>query len=404
MEPDHSANIQTFLETYPAATLVSNAKAFGMMEQFFREDFPQGPRITVENKGTLSLGRHTLRFLFAPMVHWPEVMVTFDETDGVLFSADAFGKFGTRDTKEPWDDEARRYYYGIVGKYGRQVSVLLNAAAELPIKTICSLHGPVLTGNLSHYINLYRKWAAWEPESDGVLIAYTSVYGHTREAAMQLLQELRERCCTEVVLCDLAREDWSYAVSEAFRLGKVVLATTTYNGGMFPPMREFIDRLTERGFGHRLIGLIENGTWAPAAAGLMREMLSDAPGIEFLETSVTVRSAVSDENRRDLAKMADELMEGGACRVEPEPAPAARRWVCDICGFVFEGETLPEGYTCPVCRADASHFKPEEPAPAASAKRWVCDICGYVYEGETLPEGYTCPVCRADASHFKLQA
>lgn len=306
MEPDHSANIKEFLSVYPDAKVVANIKTFKMMEGFFGTDYAQR-RVVVEDMGTLCTGRHTFTFVFAPMVHWPEVMVTYDSYDKVLFSADGFGKFGALDIDEPWDDEARRYFIGIVGKYGVQVQNLLKKAATLDISVICPLHGPILTENLSHYIELYNTWSSYGVESEGILIAYTSVYGNTKKAVDLLANKLREFSCPKVVIMDLARCDMSQAVANAFRYGRIVLATTTYNASIFPYMREFIDHLCERNFQNRSIALIENGSWAPLAAKLMRAQLSQQKNLTFAETKVTITSALNSESTEAISKLAEEL-------------------------------------------------------------------------------------------------
>ena len=306
MEPDHSANIKEFLSVYPDAKVVANIKTFKMMEGFFGTDYAQR-RVVVEGMGTLCTGRHTFTFVFAPMVHWPEVMVTYDSYDKVLFSADGFGKFGALDIDEPWDDEARRYFIGIVGKYGVQVQNLLKKAATLDISVICPLHGPILTENLSHYIELYNTWSSYGVESEGILIAYTSVYGNTKKAVDLLANKLREFSCPKVVIMDLARCDMSQAVANAFRYGRIVLATTTYNASIFPYMREFIDHLCERNFQNRSIALIENGSWAPLAAKLMRAQLSQQKNLTFAETKVTITSALNSESTEAISKLAEEL-------------------------------------------------------------------------------------------------
>lgn len=305
VEPDHSAGIADFLRIYPAATVVANAKTFAMIDNFFGAGLCQN-KLTVENGGMLSLGRHTLNFIFAPMVHWPEVMVTYDAEDKVLFSADGFGKFGALDADEPWADEARRYYIGIVGKYGAQVQSLLKKAAALDIEIICPLHGPVLSENLSYYTNLYDIWSSYSVESEGVCIAYASVYGNTKNAALLLADELRAGG-EQVSVYDLARCDMSAAVADAFRYGKLVLASPTYNGDVFPPMREFINCLSERGYKNRTVGLIENGSWAPLAAKVMRGMLDGCKNLSWTETTVTVLSALTEKNREELGKLAKEL-------------------------------------------------------------------------------------------------
>ena len=306
MEPDHSANIKEFLSVYPDAKVVANIKTFKMMEGFFGTDYAQR-RVVVEDMDTLCTGRHTFTFVFAPMVHWPEVMVTYDSYDKVLFSADGFGKFGALDVNEPWDDEARRYFIGIVGKYGVQVQNLLKKAATLDISVICPLHGPILTENLSHYIELYNTWSSYGVESEGILIAYTSVYGNTKKAVDLLANKLREFSCPKVVIMDLARCDMSQAVANAFRYGRIVLATTTYNASIFPYMREFIDHLCERNFQNRSIALIENGSWAPLAAKLMRAQLSQQKNLTFAETKVTITSALNSESTEAISKLAEEL-------------------------------------------------------------------------------------------------
>ena len=307
MEPDHSANILAFTNSFPDAKIVASQKAFTMMKQFFGVDF-SSKAITVGEGDTLKLGRRTLTFVTAPMVHWPEVIVAYDDCDKVLFSADGFGKFGTPDTDEPWIDEARRYYIGIVGKYGTQVQALLKKAATLDISMICPLHGPVLKENLPYYINLYSKWAGYEAEEDGVLIAYTSVYGNTKSAAEYLYEKLKEKGVKTVVLTDLARSDMSLATADAFKYSKLVLATTTYNADIFPFMREFINHLTERNFQNRKVSFIENGSWAPMATKVMKTMLEKSKNLTFAETEVKILSSMTDENRRELEKLASELI------------------------------------------------------------------------------------------------
>ena len=306
MEPDHAANVANFLKVYPETTIVANAKTFTMIQNFFGLDL-EGQKLEVTNGGTLNLGNHNLTFVFAPMVHWPEVMVTYDSTDKVLFSADGFGKFGALDVEEDWDDEARRYFIGIVGKYGPQVQKLLKVAAGLDIQIICPLHGPVLTENLGHYIGLYDTWSSYTPETEGIVIAYTSVYGHTKVAVELLADKLRSKGCPKVVVYDLARDDMSQALSDAFRYSKLVLATTTYNASIYPFMHDYITRLTEHNFQNRTVGIIENGSWAPLAAKVMKEMLSGCKKINWLDTTVKVLSAVNQENKDQLEAMASEL-------------------------------------------------------------------------------------------------
>lgn len=314
MEPDHSANIDNFVKTYPDVTVVGNAKTFAMMEQFFGCAYEK--RLVVKDGDTLTAGRHTFTFVFAPMVHWPEVMVTYDSADKILFSADGFGKFGALDVEEEWACEARRYYIGIVGKYGAQVQALLKKAAGLDIAIICPLHGPILTENLGEYIRLYDLWSSYTPESDGIVIAYTSVYGHTKKAVEALADMLREKGCPAVTVHDLARCDMAEAVEDAFRYNKLVLATTTYNAGIFPFMREFIDHLTERNFQKRTVALIENGTWAPLAAKVMKDMLAPCKALEFVEPVVKIRSALDAQSREQLEKVAGELCQDYMARSE----------------------------------------------------------------------------------------
>ena len=306
MEPDHSANIANFMSIYPSTTIVSSAKAFAMIKNFFGTEY-EDRRIVIKEGDTLPLGAHTLHFVAAPMVHWPEVMMTYDDLDKVLFSADGFGKFGANDVNEPWDDEARRYYIGIVGKYGPQVMNVLKKAAGLEIAKICPLHGPVLTENLGHYIDLYKTWASYTPEEDGVLIAYTSVYGHTRKAVEALAAKLEAAGCPKVVVNDLARCDMAEALANAFRYPKIVLATTTYNAEIYPFMRDFITRLVEHGFQNRTVGLIENGSWAAQAAKIMTGMFEKSKNVKILEQVVHIKSALSDESKQQLDALADVL-------------------------------------------------------------------------------------------------
>ena len=306
MEPDHSANIVQFMNAYPEATVVSSAMAFTMMKNFFGTDF-EDRRIVVGEGDTLTLGNHTLNFITAPMVHWPEVIVTYDSTDQVLFSADGFGKFGALDVEEEWAGEARRYYFGIVGKYGAQVQALLKKASALEIKTICPLHGPVFSEPLDDYLNLYDIWSSYGVERDGIAIAYTSVYGHTKKAVELLADTLRENGCPKVVVNDLARMDMAKAVEDAFRYKKIVLATTTYNTDIFPFMKEFIHHLTERRFQNKTVGLMENGSWAPLAAKTMKAMLAECKEIDYTDTTVKIMSALNDDSRAQIDVLAKEL-------------------------------------------------------------------------------------------------
>lgn len=306
MEPDHSANIAAFMDVYPDAVIVSSAKSFSMIKQFFGKDFADN-QMVVKEGDTLTLGQHTLTFIGAPMVHWPEVIVTYDNYDKVLFSADGFGKFGALDAEEDWACEARRYYIGIVGKYGPYVQKLLAKAADLDIQMICPLHGPVLKENLDYYVGLYNTWSSYEVETEGVVIAYTSVYGNTKKAVELLADKLHEKGCPKVVVDDLARCDMAEAVEDAFRYGKLVLATTTYNGEIFPFMREFINHLTERNYQKRTVGMIENGSWGPVAAKVMKKMLEGSKDLNYTETTVTIKSALNEASAAAVDALADEL-------------------------------------------------------------------------------------------------
>ena len=307
MEPDHSANIMKFINAYPDTVIVGNAKTFNMMANFF-ENTDSVNKLIVKENDTLSLGKHQLSFIFAPMVHWPEVMFTYDSTEKVLFSADAFGKFGALDVDEDWACEARRYYFGIVGKYGVQVQTVLKKASAIDINIICPLHGSILTENLGYYLGLYSTWSSYSVESEGVMIAYTSVYGNTKKACEILADRLKGKNCPKVVMCDLAREDMAEAVEDAFRYGKLVLASTTYNADVFPFMKQFINALTERNYQNRTIGIIENGSWAVTAGKVMKEMFSKSKNITWLENTVTIKSAVKSENITQIEAMADELI------------------------------------------------------------------------------------------------
>ena len=306
MEPDHSANVLAFADKYPNAKIVASARAFAMMKNYFGTDFADR-RVVAENGGTLSLGAHTLQFIAAPMVHWPEVIMTYEQSSGTLFSADAFGKFGALDAEEDWACEARRYYFGIVGKYGAQVQKLLGEVTRLTINAICPLHGPVLKENLAYYVDLYNVWSRYGVESEGVMIAYTSVYGNTKKAVELLETELTKNGCPKVVVCDLARSDMAEAVEDAFRYGKIVLATTTYNGEIFPFMREFIASLVERNYQNRTVAFMENGSWAPVAARVMQTMLEKCKNLRFADTSVKIVSVVSEENKEQIKALAVEL-------------------------------------------------------------------------------------------------
>ncbi|MBQ7252904.1 MAG: flavin reductase, partial [Kiritimatiellae bacterium] len=521
MEPDHSANIVNFMKNYPDAVLVSSAKAFAMMENFFGTAW-EDRRLVVKDGDTLALGRHTLAFVAAPMVHWPEVIVTYDAADKVLFSADGFGKFGALDVEEDWDCEARRYYFGIVGKYGAQVQSLLKKAAGLDIRTVCPLHGPVLSGDaLANALAKYQIWSTYEAETEGVFIAYTSVYGHTKEAACKLADMLKARGCPKVGIADLARDDMAEAVEDAFRHGKLVLATTTYNAEIFPFMHTFIDHLVERNYQNRTIGLVENGSWAPLAAKIMRERFARSKNIRFTDTTVHIKSALSAESNKELEALADELCREYVARADaatPKNDPAALydigyglyvvttkdetgkdnglvvntvtqvsdnptkvavtinklnwshhlikqtgilnvnclsedapfeifqrygfrsgraadkfagvegisrtanglavlpRHVCAVLSLKVEQYVDCGSHGMFVCSVAESrvlstapamtyayyqaNVKPK-PQPAGGKKGWVCKICGYVYEGETLPDDYVCPLCKHGPADFE---
>ena len=352
MEPDHSANIINLLEKYPDLTIVGNEKTFKMIDQFFHVEIPH--KLEVKDGDELNLGKTVLKFVFAPMIHWPEVMMTYDLTHHVFFSADAFGKFGALDVDEDWACEARRYYIGIVGKYGPQVQMLLKKAASLDIKMILPLHGPILDKDLGYYLHLYDVWSGYKVESEGVAIFYTSVYGHTKEAVMLLAERLRELGCPKVVVNDLAREDMAECTEDAFRYGKIVLATTTYNMSIFPYMNSFIETLVERNYQNRMIGFIENGSWAPASGRIMKEKLSGLKDITFVEPMVKILSAIDDVNREQIDELARALL-GEA--VAPKEGKKTRKWMCKVCGFIYEGDELPEDFSCPLCGHPRSDFE-----------------------------------------------
>ena len=515
MEPDHSANIANFVNTYPNAKVVGNAKTFAMMAQFFGTSF-EDKQVVVENGGTLNLGKHQLTFVFAPMVHWPEVMVTYDATDKVLFSADGFGKFGALDVDEDWACEARRYYFGIVGKYGAQVQKLLQTAATLDIQKICPLHGPILTENLGYYLDLYNTWSSYGIETDGIVIAYTSVYGNTKKAVEMLAEKLKAKGCPKVVVNDLARCDMAEAVEDAFRYGKIVLATTTYNAGIFPWMREFIDHLTERNFSNKKVAFIENGTWAPMAHKVMKGMLEGCKNLVFAEPAVTIKSAMNDANKEQLEALADDLCQDYLAR-SPQTAkkndmtalfrlgyglyvvtcndgkkdnglivntvsqvsdnkiavcinkrnyschvieqskilnvnclsvdapfdifkrfgfqsgrtvdkfqsmetaksdnglPFLTQYINAVLSLKVENQVDLESHIMFICsvtearvtsdRATMTYTYYQEnvkPKPQTEGKKgWVCKICGYIYEGEVLPDDFICPLCKHGAADFE---
>lgn len=511
MEPDHSSNIAAFLKAYPKAKIVANAKAFKMIEQFFADSYDDR-RITVKDGDTLELGSHTLQFIFAPMVHWPEVMLSYESSEKVLFSADAFGKFGTIDADEPWEDEAARYYFGIVGKYGAQVQTLLKKAAALEIEKILPLHGPMLMGNLGYYINLYDKWSSYTPEKEGVFVAYTSIYSNTEKAALSLAEKLRLKGAPLVKTCDLARCDMHEAISDAFRFGKLVLASPTYNNSLFPFMNQFLDGLTERNFQNKTVGFIENGTWAPASAKLMKAKLEKSKNITLCQNDVTILSTLSAENSAQLDALADELcveykekalsfdskaffkigyglyavtcadgkkdnalivntvtqlttqpnrvavtinkanyshyivkktgklnvcclstsapfelfkklgFQSGRTEDKLKDIPFARSSnglavllnnINSYMSLEVEQYVEFETHGMFICRVSESavlnkeetmtyeyYHKNVKPKPQAK-KGYVCKICGYVYDGDTLPEDFICPLCKHPASDFE---
>ena len=360
MEPDHSGNIMEFLDEYPDCFVVGTAQAFKMIEQFYGE--PITKKIAVTEGASLNLGKHILKFMMAPMVHWPEVMVTYDMTAKVLFTADAFGKFGALDHKEDWACEARRYYFGIVGKYGIQVQNLLKKAENLEVETICPLHGPILKENLSYYFNLYDIWSSYQSETDGVAIFYTSVYGHTKEAAELLASTLKKKGCPKVAIADLARDDMAECVEDAFRYPRIVFATTTYNMSIFPYMRTFMDHLVELNFQNKTVALIENGTWAPNAIKGMKELLAKTKNINYIEPEIRILSAISQENRENIEKLADELLKPSEFLAKPREEKKIvkkHHFACKICGFVIEveEEELPKDFVCPICKHPASDFE-----------------------------------------------
>jgi len=376
MEPDHSANIINFANAYPNATIVSSARAFMMMKNFFGTDFSERQLVVCEGS-TLSLGKHTLTFVTAPMVHWPEVIVTYDSTDKVLFSADGFGKFGALDVEEDWADEARRYYIGIVGKYGGPVQALLCKASGLDIQTICPLHGPVLKENLGYYIDLYNTWSSYQPETEGVFIAYTSIYGNTKKAVFQLAEKLRNNGCKNVVVQDLARCDIAKAVENAFRYSKIVFATTTYAGGIFPFMHTFIHKLEERNFSNRTVAFIENGSWAPVAAKIMKSMLECCKNLTYADTTVKIMSALDEKSTAQLDCLADELCksENTDNNTTNTGGNDSMKYVCGICSWTYDEaagdpdngiapgtkfEDLPADFTCPLCGVGKDEFSAEE--------------------------------------------
>ena len=357
MEPDHSANILRFTQEYPEAVIVSSSKAFTMMKNFFGTDFSHR-RIVVGEGDKLNLGGRELTFVTAPMVHWPEVIVTYDSKDKVLFSADGFGKFGALDADEDWACEARRYYIGIVGKYGVQVQNLLKKASGLDIEIICPLHGPILKEKLSYYLGLYNTWSSYKPEEEGIVIAYTSVYGNTKKAVMKLAELLEQKGC-KVAVNDLARCDMAEAVEDAFRYSKLVLATTTYNGDIFPFMKEFLNHLTERNFSNRKVGFIENGSWAPMAVKVMKEMLSNSKNLELCETAVKIMSALNEESEKQIEALANELCAEASSKddVSLNEPKTTKKFVCKICGYIHEANELPDDFKCPLCKQGAEFFE-----------------------------------------------
>lgn len=374
MEPDHAGSIQAFVDAYPETTVIGNKKTFTMIDQFF-PGIKIGSTLKFDNGDSLQIGSHVLNFVFAPMVHWPEVMMTYESTEKVLFSADGFGKFGALDVEEDWACEARRYYIGIVGKYGAQVQNVLQAAAGLDIRVICPTHGPVLTENLGYYLNLYDLWSSYTPEEPGVCICYTSVYGNTKHAAQMLHDRLVEMGVPVGALNDLARCDMAEAVEDAFRYDTLVLATTTYNSEIFPFMNQFIDHLTERNFQNRNVAFIENGTWAPMAEKVMRKKLAGCKKLNIAQNNVTIKSALNAKSAADLEALAKEI--------------------ADLYGVTSNDGAKDNGLI--VNTVSQANVKP---APASEKKGYVCNICGYVYEGDQLPEDIVCPLCKHGADDF----
>lgn len=363
MEPDHSASIRAFVEEYPDTIVVGNKKTFNMIGQFF-PDMEIANKQEVSGGDTLSLGVHQLTFFMAPMVHWPEVMMTYEASEKVFFSADAFGKFGALDVEDDWACEARRYYIGIVGKYGAQVQAILKQLAQLEVEKICPLHGPVLDKDLEYYTELYDTWSGYRPETEGVCICYTSVYGNTKKAVELLADELKAAGVENVVINDLARCDWSEAVEDAFRYDRLVLATTTYNGGMFPFMKQFIDHLTERSFQNRTVAFIENGTWGPMAMKKMKAMLEESKDLALAENNITIKSSLTDDNIEQIKSLAAELAENKVAETpsqqEETGGSAIKKFECKICGYVYEGDSLPADFKCPLCGRGAEDFAPVE--------------------------------------------
>lgn len=351
MEPDHSGSILKFVEAFPNITLVSSFLAFKMLDQYFHHNFPNKKQIAEGDK--LSLGEHELTFVGAPMVHWPEVMVSYESKTKTLFSADGFGKFGAFDYEEDWACEARRYYFGIVGKYGLQTQALLKKAAGLDIQRICPLHGPVLSENLGYYLNLYDIWSKYEPEAEGVAIFYTSVYGHTKAAVEELEAKLLKAGAKKVVKFDLARDDESEAVEDAFKYGKIVFATTTYNMSIFPFMNSFLTHLVEHNYQNRDVAIIENGSWAPNVEKVIRERFKDSKDIRIVEPVVKILSSMSEENHKQIDLVVDALLG----KSEKKEEKKTRKWVCKICGYTHEGDELPEDFKCPICKHPASDFE-----------------------------------------------
>jgi len=395
MEPDHSGSILRFAVAYPEAKIVASARAFTMMKNFFGTNFAHRA-VTVGEGDTLSLGGRTLSFIPAAMVHWPEVVMTYMAEDKILFSADAFGKFGTLDTEEDWVAEARRYYIGIVGKYGGPVQTVLKKTAGLDIGTICPLHGPVLAGDLAPYLKLYNTWSSYDAEEEGIVIAYTSIYGNTKKAALALAEKLKSDCCLPVVTYDLARCDVFAAVADAFRYSKLVLATTTYNGDAFPAMSEFIDHLVRRGYTRRTVAFVENGSWAPAAKRAMKQLLDECKALNYVEPTVTLRSALNAESEAQLAVLAEELLKEGCPCTVTEEGGGKKRFVCSVCGYVHEADELPADFVCPLCKQGAEVFKEE-----GGKKKFVCKVCGYVHEADELPADFVCPLCKQGADAFE---
>lgn len=407
MEPDHAATLGDLMLRYPEATIVCNGKIVNLIRQFHWTD--PSHALLMKEGDTLCTGRHNFTFVNAPMVHWPEVMVSYDSTDRILFAADAFGSFGALngilfadevDFDRDWLDEARRYYTNIVGKYGPQVTALLKKASGLDIQMICPLHGPVWRKDLGYIIDKYVKWASYEPEVKGVLIPFASVYGGTEIAANILACRLAE-LGVPVEMYDVSMTHYSYVLSEAFKYSHIVFASTTYNNGIFVTMENLLHDIAHHNLQNRKIAFIQNGSWAPASGKLMEEILGGLKGTEILDAPVTLKSALAPGQDAELEALAKVLAASVKGEASTGESPKPVKFVCGICGYVYEGDTLPEGFTCPVCRQPAERFKPVFAEEEKKPKGFVCSVCGFIYESDTLPDDFTCPICRMPASKFR---